>query len=166
MKYCSNCATTKPLTDFYTNKNKKDGLHCFCKECSKKAKQQWKENNKNKVRDYDRKWQEQNKDKKSANYKRWQQNNRGTVNAYNSKRRADEKTATPSWADLDKIKSLYNVAHYFDWISGGFVKHHVDHIVPLRGKNVCGLHVEHNLQILIDKDNLRKSNNYECKVSL
>ncbi len=160
MKFCSSCKLTKPLNSFYSNKNKKDGYHCYCKECSKEAKKQWKEANKDKVLAYDRQWQAQNKDKKSASYKRWQQNNRGSVNAYNSKRRADEKAATPSWANLDKIKSLYNVAHYFDWISGGFVKHHVDHIVPLRGKNVCGLHVEHNLQILIDKDNLKKSNNY------
>lgn len=160
MKKCYSCLAEKELTEFTKDKTKGDGLKIYCKSCANSKKKQWREKNKDKVLAYDRQWQAQNKDKKSANYKRWQQNNRGSVNAYNSKRRADEKAATPSWADLDKIKSLYNVAHYFDWISGGFVKHHVDHIVPLRGKNVCGLHVEHNLQILIDKDNLRKSNNY------
>lgn len=164
MKYCSACKQTKPFEYFYTNKNKKDGYHCHCKECSKAFKKVWKEANKDRVAAYDKEWQESNKDKKSANYKKWQQTNKGVVNAYNSKRRADEKAATPVWANLEKIKSLYNVAHYFDWISGGFVKHHVDHIVPLRGKNVCGLHVENNLQILIDKDNLRKSNKHECEI--
>lgn len=160
MKYCPLCKTDKSFDDFYANRSKKDGYHCYCKECSKEAKKQWKATNKDKASAYDKQWQEQNKDKKSANYKRWQQNNRGAVNAYNSRRRADEKAATPAWADLDKIKALYNVAQYFDWISGGFVKHHVDHVIPLRGKAVCGLHVENNLQILIDKDNLRKSNKY------
>jgi len=160
MKQCYCCKETKPLDSFTKDKSKTDGLKIYCKECANEKKRQWRIANKDKIAAYDKQWQEQNKDKKSVNYKRWQQNNRGYVNAYNSKRRADEKAATPSWADLDKIKSLYNVAQYFDWISGGFVKHHVDHIVPLRGRNVCGLHVEHNLQILIDKDNLRKSNNY------
>ncbi len=160
MKYCPVCKNTKPFSDFYLSKAKKSGYHSSCKECSKEEKRLWRIKNKDKVAAYDKQWQEQNKDKKSANYKQWQQSNRGTVNAYNSKRRASEKAATPSWADLEKIKSLYNVAQYLDWISGGFVKHHVDHIIPLRGKNVCGLHVEDNLQILIDKDNLRKSNKH------
>jgi hypothetical protein len=160
MKHCAKCNTTKDESEFYSNRAKADGLHIYCKECSKKAKNEWRAKNPEKVYAYDKQWQEANKDKKSKNYKNWQQNNRGTVNAYNAKRRALEKSSTPSWANLDAIKSLYNVAQYFNWISGGFVKHHVDHIVPLQGKTVCGLHVENNLQILIDKDNLRKSNHH------
>lgn len=160
MKFCSNCGIEKPLDEFYDNKNKKDGKHCHCKECSRALKREWAAKNKDKVASYDKEWQEKNKDKKAKSYKKWQQTHKGFVNSINSKRRADEKAATPSWADLDKIRSFYNVAQYLDWASGGFVKHHVDHIVPLRGKNVCGLHVEYNLQVLTQDDNLRKSNKH------
>jgi hypothetical protein len=160
MKYCNKCGETKELSEFYKNKSKADGLHIYCKACSKKAKDSWRVQNKDKVAAYDKQWQAANKQNKAANYKKWQQNNKAKVNHINSLRRAAEKSATPSWANLEDIEAKYRLAKYFDFISGGFVKHHVDHVLPLRGKTVCGLHVENNLQVLIDKDNLRKSNKH------
>lgn len=70
---------------------------------------------------------------------------------YQAARKADKLNATPSWADLDKIKEIYNKCP---------VGYHVDHVVPLMGTNVCGLHVENNLQYLTAKDNLAKSNKF------
>lgn len=160
MKTCGNCKAIKSKTDFYSNKNKKDGLHCFCKDCSKQKKQEWANKNSDKVKDYDQQWQLKNKDKKVQSYKKWQQNNKETVNAYNSYRRALKLQATPKWADQDKIKYFYTLAQFFTDLSGGCVEHHVDHIVPLKGNNVCGLHVHNNLQVLMKQDNLKKGNKH------
>lgn len=61
------------------------------------------------------------------------------------------KQRTPKWANLDKIREIYK-----NRPEG----HHVDHIIPLNGKNVCGLHVETNLQYLKATENLSKGNKH------
>lgn len=59
----------------------------------------------------------------------------------------------PLWADLEAISCIYQEAKYLGW--------HVDHMVPLRNPKVCGLHVEHNLQLLPPVENLRKNNKFD-----
>lgn len=73
-------------------------------------------------------------------------------NAKNSLYRARKAQAIPSWADLEEI-----AVFYVNCPKG----YHVDHIVPLNGSNVCGLHVINNLQYLLAEENLRKSNKYD-----
>lgn len=70
-----------------------------------------------------------------------------------------ELRATPEWADLDAIRALYKLAAELSKSSG--VKQHVDHMVPLKGRGVCGLHVEYNLQVVPWLDNLKKGNRQE-----
>lgn len=65
--------------------------------------------------------------------------------------RASKLDRTPIWADLEKIKTIYKNC------PKGY---HVDHIIPLQGDIVSGLHVESNLQYLLAKDNLEKSNKF------
>lgn len=69
--------------------------------------------------------------------------------ANNTKRRADKLQQAPPWADLKKIQEIY---------ANCPPGYHVDHIIPLRGKEVRGLHVHYNLQYLPALENLRKSN--------
>lgn len=77
--------------------------------------------------------------------------NKSSIIANVSKRRSILLKAIPSWANLELINSIYECAE------GA----HVDHIVPLQGKLVCGLHVENNLQYLTPQENLSKGNKWE-----
>lgn len=70
---------------------------------------------------------------------------------YQYRRKLLEYSRIPSWADLSKIKEIYSNC------PDGY---HVDHIVPLQGKLVCGLHVESNLQYLPAVENLSKHNKF------
>lgn len=156
MKHCSNCNQTKEFTEFYTNSGK---YYCYCKVCSKQKNKEWKQRNKDKVVAYDKEWQQSNKDKKSKNYKKYQVNNRAKVNSYNSYRRALELQATPKWLTASHklhMECKYSLAAMLS--KHTTEQHHVDHIVPLNGKTVCGLHVPWNLQVLTAKENLSKSN--------
>ena len=73
-------------------------------------------------------------------------------------RRAAMQFATPAWANRKAIRKIYAEAKLLTEKTG--VPHEVDHIVPIQGATVCGLHVEHNLQILPKTDNVRKHANF------
>ena len=79
-----------------------------------------------------------------------------------AKYRASKLQRTPQWLDkedLELIKDEYLMAKKLEEITGDV--YHVDHIVPLQGENVSGLHVPWNLQVIPSKENLSKSNKYE-----
>lgn len=74
------------------------------------------------------------------------------------KRRSALKIATPAWADLVAIEAIYVEARRLTAETGTL--HEVDHIVPIQGRRVCGLHVEANLQILTKIDNVKKHSKF------
>lgn len=83
-------------------------------------------------------------------------NNKSLYAARSAKRYATKTQSTPAWLDeWDKfyIEELYDLASRR--------KLQVDHIIPLRGKTVCGLHVPNNLRLLSATENYKKSNKYE-----
>lgn len=91
-----------------------------------------------------------------ARHALYYKNNKSKFAAQVRKRQADKIKATPAWANLKEIEKFYELRIKLTAETG--VKHHVDHIIPLRGKYVCGLHVHTNLQVIPAEVNLSKSN--------
>lgn len=71
------------------------------------------------------------------------------INSLSAKRKAAKLQRTPSWLtknDFKEIQKFYILSHKLTEETG--IQYHVDHIIPLRGKNVSGLHVPWNLQVI------------------
>jgi hypothetical protein len=66
---------------------------------------------------------------------------------------------TPLWANKQAIKEQYTLAKTLTEQTG--IKHHVDHIIPLRHPLVCGLHTETNLRVIPAWENIQKSNDFK-----
>ena len=78
---------------------------------------------------------------------------------YCSERKALIRLATPAWADRRAIAGIYTEARHLTLTTG--IKHSVDHVIPLKGRLVCGLHVETNLAILSLTQNSQKHNAFD-----
>ena len=110
--------------------------------------QKWKMANLEKSREICKAWRQKNQSYNKTRQREWRKNNKKLINFYSAERRANLLQAAKI-ADWDNIKLFYETC------PDGY---HVDHIIPLRGQNVCGLHVSWNLQHLTAKENLEKSN--------
>lgn len=170
MKMCSTCKVEKPFEEFSKDKTKKDSYHNQCKSCKKKYREenkdkisekskQYIEENKDKISEYKKQYREENKDKICEYAKQYYEENKDKVNAKSAKRRAKKLQATPSWLtdeQKQEIIEFYKLRKILTKETG--ILHHVDHIIPLKGDRVCGLHVPWNLQVISASENLSKSN--------
>ena len=105
------------------------------------------------------KWSEVNPERKKTNLRRWQLANPDKCTFHANKRRAQKLHATPPWLSEEhwlEIEQYYDMAKELQWLSEEPLE--VDHIVPLQGENVSGLHVPWNLQILPKSLNGSKGN--------
>lgn len=133
---------------------------------------EWEKKNPEKARECNRKWRRSEKGRQQArdwvaanpekhreNVNSWKSKNPGSVLESTRNRQARKINATPSWLTdehRDQMRAVYAEAKKLSQDTG--IKHHVDHIIPLRGKTVSGLHVPWNLQILQESANCAKGN--------
>ena len=157
-----------------------------CKECHKVTNSEWYQVNRERLREKDKKWYlvnreyvleknqkrdqdnpglkskyfnewvQANPELRRESRKRWVGANPDAVSALTARRRAAKKNALAPWGNASDVKKFYTEASRLTKLTG--VKHHVDHIYPLQSKYMCGLHVETNLQILTEKENVAKGN--------
>jgi hypothetical protein len=126
----------------------------------KEAKKRYEQSEKNKER---RKRYEQSERYKEAK-KHYQQSERGRTlhRARSTKRRAQKLNATVAWADENKILDIYLRAQRKTKQTGK--QHAVDHFLPLQNINVCGLHCESNLRVILAKINNVKNNSFTPEI--
>lgn len=104
-----------------------------------------------------------NRAKRLADVKAYVSANPSKKTAWHAKRRASKRRATVPWANQSAIAAIYADAARLTLETG--IKHHVDHFYPLVSPLVCGLHVEHNLQILKDTENMQKHNKHPDRLA-
>jgi hypothetical protein len=166
MKQCTKCLAVKPFTSFYAQSmNSKDGYQSHCKACDNLRKIQWKLKNPEIAKEHSKKAESNRKD--SVDRKEWKKQHRklphikASRNALYTKRRAAKIQRTPKWLterDLKVIKGFYAIAQMLSTVNNE--EWHVDHVIPLQGKFVSGLHVPSNLQLMRGIDNETKRNEY------
>ena len=182
MKACASCMGEKTVGEFGANRSRRDGLNAYCRPCARAkgrdamARLLAKDPGYNARRnaetrsDPERRAQERARNRDAyladpsirerkrvyhkANWRKYHKVE--TAAACKARHRARLLSATPSWADQKTITSFYAEARRASLKTG--VVHHVDHIVPLKGKTVCGLHVPWNLQVLTAFANQSKGN--------
>jgi hypothetical protein len=152
--------TGKPCIHGHTAKRRyKDRV---CMECDRQEQNRNRKNNPEKVKELKRIAYYKYIEKNLARRKEYIKNNRALVNALAKAYKVRKKNRIPKWVDkehMELIKEAYKLAQLrteqfgFAW--------HVDHIIPLQGELVSGLHVIENLQVIPAVENIKKKNKYE-----
>lgn len=165
---CKACIVSKNSARYYANheSNKEWHRNHYYKkvEADPDWQKKYRAKNKERVSAYEAMYyQTKNKEKRLQQVKNWVQNNRGRANANKKAYKVAKIKACPAWVREDEdlmwmMTEAYELAVMrtdmfgFPW--------HVDHVVPLRGKDVSGLHVPWNLQVIPGKENMSKSNKF------
>ena len=128
------------------------------KERAKKNFEKWYAINGQTVRDRAADWVKRNPERFAKNQETWRKKFSAKRVAEARKRRIETLKAKPLWAIDFFMDEAYKLADIRTKATG--IKWQVDHIVPLRSKKVCGLHVHNNLRVIPAIENNRKGNRF------
>lgn len=169
MKQCAKCQELKAESTFPKRGND-------CKACVaeymkvyravnaariSELKKMWKQKNKAHVRANDIKYAQEKPEVKRAARAKWRKSNQHVINALGALRKVSQINRTPKWVDSEElwlIKEVYALATLRTKVTN--IKWSVDHIIPLQGELVSGLHTISNLQVIPAAMNSAKSNRF------
>lgn len=183
LRVCRICQVGKPDTEFSPRRDRACGYRKECKSCTNARMAEWKTGNPDRLQTYkvtklsagykyevdvhaqrlaNKRYYAANKAKLAERYRenaaRWLKQNPEKSAAKKAERRFRKARAAPAWANKFFISEAYHLAQLRTKLTGFLWE--VDHIVPLKSKLVCGLHVEHNLAVIPSRENSSKGNRF------
>lgn len=156
-KICYKCTQALPIGSFAKDSRAKSGLQSKCKPCDSL----YRKLHASKIAQYKAAWNRDESNLTKQKRAAWKKANPGLCNANKAKRKAARLLRTPTWLTAEHFEQIaenYTLAAELQWLSNDPLQ--VDHILPLQGKIISGLHVPWNLQVITRKENLEKGNRH------
>lgn len=154
MKHCPGCQIDLPLSSFGKHLN---GLKPRCRPCRVAEVTTYIGRNPVEHKARCARYRAANPARRAATVAAWAKKNKDRMCAATARHSAAKLRAVPTWADHDLIAGLYEYARI---MREHGVDCHVDHMVPLQGRTVSGLHTHANLTVLTASDNTSKGNRH------
>jgi hypothetical protein len=152
-RICTTCYIFKPLDNFFKNKKRLAGVYPTCKECCSKDNSERYIKNKSEYSKKQRQYYLKNQEKIKLKTKEYSKKNRVKLNSYFYARDRDKRQRALTKLFLKEMRALYEEAK-----AKGLT---LDHIIPLKQKHVCGLHVPWNVQFIKFEENASKNNKFD-----
>ena len=187
-KKCGTCELTKSASEFQRDKKGSGGLQANCKDCrnakkrkdwnenkehNSKARKEYRERNVELVREWKKRSYERHRETILAQQKVYNENNKEARAIYrkkhysenkhiyiaNARKRASRLKEGINDNYTERMREIYYMSEAM--CKEDNIKYQVDHIIPLTHKDVCGLHVPWNIQILTEDENRSKKNKFD-----
>ena len=160
---CRKCCAIYKKEHYITNRDKEKVIQQVWYQENKEKRclksKIYRETNQEQVSIYHKNRYIKNKEEYNAASKFWRKSNSAKRAAYEAMHRAIKLQTTPKWLTEEhnkQIEFIYKMANTIQKLTS--ITCHVDHIIPLKGKIVSGLHIPYNLQITTAEFNIKKNN--------
>jgi hypothetical protein len=154
-KECLSCGTFRTWDMFRKDSRTRTGYRASCKYCASVKLKEDSVQNAEASKRYYLKHRDKVLKKKAEDRRRRPE----VYKVFDAMKKAKRRSAYVRWASPEGVQAVYDLAKHMTETTGEV--HHVDHVIPIKGKKVTGLHVEGNLRVVTAKENLAKHNKYE-----